>query len=223
VSYTPGANPLRDLAGNQAAGFSNSPVINQTPNTNAPGAPVEDETVFWSMSGNPGVFEQATESGSQLFNVRYVRSNEVLLNLRTSATEVSYSVDGMTWLPFEPVQPTRVINLPEWEGLKTVYARLKDGATYLVRFVLDKTAPLVRASWLGGATVTDENGRATMLLDVSDNLCPNQDLEVFVNGQKRNYAREIPLTFSGSGAQSVSVQVKDKAGNIGSAVLDIIN
>ena len=36
VSYSPGANPIRDAAGNGAIGLSNEPVANETPDTTAP-------------------------------------------------------------------------------------------------------------------------------------------------------------------------------------------
>ena len=36
VSYTPGTNPIRDVAGNQAEGLSREPVTNETPDTTSP-------------------------------------------------------------------------------------------------------------------------------------------------------------------------------------------
>ena len=51
VSYTPGANRIRDLAGNQAEGLSQEPVANDTPDTTAP------VVSSLAISSNPG-FDQ---------------------------------------------------------------------------------------------------------------------------------------------------------------------
>ncbi len=48
VSYTPGMNPLRDVAGNQAEGLSREPVTNQTPDTTPP------EVESLEITSNPG-------------------------------------------------------------------------------------------------------------------------------------------------------------------------
>ncbi len=48
VSYTPGANPIRDVAGNQAEGLSQEPVANDTPDTTPP------EVSSLTISSNPG-------------------------------------------------------------------------------------------------------------------------------------------------------------------------
>ena len=48
VSYTPGANPIRDVPGNQAEGLSREPVTNETPDTTPP------EVSSLAISSNPG-------------------------------------------------------------------------------------------------------------------------------------------------------------------------
>ena len=48
VSYTPGTNPIRDVAGNEAEALSRVPVNNETPDTTAPGV------ISLAISSNPG-------------------------------------------------------------------------------------------------------------------------------------------------------------------------
>ena len=48
VSYTPGTNPIRDVAGNQAVALSREPVTNETPDTTSP------EVSSLAISSNPG-------------------------------------------------------------------------------------------------------------------------------------------------------------------------
>ena len=48
VSYTPGTNPIRDVAGNEAEALSRVPVSNETPDTTAP------EVIRLAISSNPG-------------------------------------------------------------------------------------------------------------------------------------------------------------------------
>jgi hypothetical protein len=120
----------------------------------------------------------------------------------------------MRWLPAEPALPEKVFSLPDWEGHKTVYARLPDGSVYVVHFVLDRTPPEVQAGWLGGATVAP-GGQATLVLDARDNFTRQQDLQVSLDGGAtwRAYASQIPVTLGGSGYRTVVLVVKDQAGN----------
>ncbi len=210
---------VKDKAGN--IGQGSTLVIDD----NIIGDTEENYSIFWSTTGNSGLFAYpgADGEGQQNLRVHYVRGTEVMLHLDTNLTAVSYSVDGKEWLPFETVQPTRKLNLPEGEGLKTVYARLKGGKVYVVRFVVDLTPPSINASWLGGATVTDESGRATLLLNITDNLCRMEDLELYINDERKTYQREVPLQFTGSGAKSVLIKAVDKAHNTATKVIDIIN
>lgn len=49
IKYTPGANPIQDLAGNQAAGFAGQPVVNNTSETGDTVAPALDRTVATNL------------------------------------------------------------------------------------------------------------------------------------------------------------------------------
>ena len=59
VSYTPGTNPIRDVAGNEAEALSRVPVSNETPDTTAPGV------ISLAISSNPGS-DQAYAAGDEI-------------------------------------------------------------------------------------------------------------------------------------------------------------
>lgn len=208
---------VKDTAGN--VGMAYASIILQTANQ---GSPWENLNVFYSASGTQGT---VTINGKN-YNVYFVKASEVVLKLNApGVTTVQYSLDGMRWLPPESVSPEKVISLPDWDGLKTVYVLLPNGSSYLCRFYLDKTPPELEASWLGGATVTN-NGRATLVLNASDNASDVSALQVRVPGYYDSwqpFTQQLPLTFSGAGAKAVTVHVRDQAGNIASKTLSILN
>ena len=70
VSYTPGTNPIRDVAGNAAEGLSREPVTNDTPDTTAP--TVES----LAITSNPGSDQT------------YVAGDEIEVTVRFSETVV---------------------------------------------------------------------------------------------------------------------------------------
>ena len=59
VSYTPGMNPIRDVAGNQAEGLSQVRVTNETPDTTPP------EVESLAVSSNPGS-DQTYAAGDEI-------------------------------------------------------------------------------------------------------------------------------------------------------------
>ena len=203
----------KDAAGNTAS--ASAEIVLQTASSSV----LEDPAVFSSPSGVPGT---AVVNGQQV-SVRYVTGSAVVLRLNApGAAYVEYSMDNARWLPREPAVPERVISLPDWEGLKDVYARLPDGRVYLVRFIIDRTPPEVQAGWLGGATVAP-GGQATLVLDARDNFTRQQDLQVSLDGGAtwRAYAPQIPVSLGGSGYRTVVLVVRDQAGNLVQRTLGI--
>lgn len=206
---------VRDAAGNVGLGYGRINLVSTA------GTVQVSNGVFWSDSGAAGtVYASGIPVGA-----RFVTSPEVTVKLNTpGVSSVQYSLDNVRWLAPEPVTPQKVMSLPDWDGIKTVYAKLSNGVTYAVRIVLDRTPPVVSASWLGGATITNA-GSATILLIASDNLSRAQDLQYSTDGGTtwRPYAQQIPVTFSGAGYKTVTLQVRDQAGNVTSVTLGIFN
>ena len=71
LSYTPGANPIRDAAGNQAEGLSRAPVRNETPDTTAP------EVSSLAVSSNPGADQTYAAEDEIEVRVRFSETVEV--------------------------------------------------------------------------------------------------------------------------------------------------
>ena len=69
VSYTPGMNPLRDVAGNQAEGLSREPATNETPDTTPP------EVESLGITSNPG--SDQTYAATDLIEVTVTFSETV--------------------------------------------------------------------------------------------------------------------------------------------------
>lgn len=177
--------------------------------------------VFWSDSGNGGMAYFAGQPYPVV--ARFVTGTQVVLRLNAPGISyVQYSLDGMRWLPVEPALPQKIFSLPDWEGHKTVYARLPDGTVYVVHFILDRTPPEIQAGWLGGATVAP-GGQAVLVIDARDNFTRQQDLQVSLDGGAtwRVYASQIAVSLGGSGYRTVVLVVKDLAGNVVQKTLGI--
>lgn len=190
-----------------------------------------------SLSPASGIPGTVTIGGSSV-STRFVNNTRVVLNLQpTSADRVQYSLDGITWSPWERLTGTvsKQLTVSPGDGQKTIY--VKWGNSYggespvqSVEFTLDMTPPRLEASWLGGATVT-KNGQATLVLDAVDNISGRTGLTAKIvvgttSPVTYNYSsvpRTVTLSFSGSGAQVVTVYVYDQAGNEASKTLTIFN
>lgn len=205
---------VKDTSGNVGTAYAS--IVLQATN---PGVQT-DAAVFSSTSGVPG---RIVLNGRET-DVRFIKGAEVVLTLNApGASWVQYSLDNVRWTQPEPVQPTKMMALPDWEGTKTVYARLSDGRTYSLTFVIDRTPPTIQASWKGGATATT-TGSATAVLAATDNFTPEDQLEVSTDGTNwQPFASEVVVNLPQSGYNLVTILVRDKAGNVTKQVLGIWN
>ena len=85
VSYTPGTNPIRDVAGNEAEALSRVPVSNETPDTTAP------RVISLAISSNPGS-DQAYAAGDEI-EVTVTFSETVVVD-RDAAVEAESGEPG---------------------------------------------------------------------------------------------------------------------------------
>ncbi|MHB8927067.1 MAG: fibronectin type III domain-containing protein [Bacillota bacterium] len=184
------------------------------------GSVLQSSGVFWSDSGTGGT---AYPSG-QAVQARFITGSQVTLRLNApGASQVRWGFDNVRWLPPEPAAD-KVMSLPDWEGYKTVYAKLSTGTTYSVTFVLDRTGPTVDARWLGDATVTNA-GTAVILLTATDNFTRQQDLQYSIDGGAtwHPYAAQVTVTFSGTGYKTETIMVRDQAANVAVRTIGIFN
>lgn len=207
---------VKDVSGNIGTAYSKIML-----KTTGGGTTQDNSGVFYSTTGNPG----SIVIDSKTVSVRFIKGSEVELHLNVpGVTEVRYSLDNVKWLPTEPAADTKVMTLPDWEGFKTVYVKLPDETTYAVKFVIDRTAPKLEAQWYGNASVAN-NGSAVIIVDVSDNFTPQDQLEYSLDKGRtwKPYSDKISIGFTDTGYVSVTLMVRDKAGNIATKTLGIFN
>lgn len=182
--------------------------------------PVTNTPAFFAATGSQGQFD----TGSGAVAVQFVRVRELEVRWAdvTGAGTVRYGFDQAGYGGWETFAPARTIALPPQQGIQTLYAQLDDGRVFAVRFLMDTVPPTVSAAWQGGASVTGPGGAAVLVLHAQDNVTRAEDLQVSVNaGPWTSYQPQIPLTLPGSGTQTVTVTVRDPAGNTASALLDM--
>lgn len=192
-----------------------------------------------TLDGGGGIASSTGVAGTVTLNgqgipTRFTNSATVDVQTLRDDPFVRFSFDGVTWGEWWSNVKGMVVavTLPAGDGQKAVYAQYKalSGATsqvYGLGFTLDTQAPVVAASWLGNASVT-AGGKATLVLSASDNLSPPDALQVrvVVNGAAgpwQPFSDAVPVTFTRSGVNLVTVQVRDQAGNVASRSLSIYN
>ncbi|MHB1421379.1 MAG: hypothetical protein ACYCX4_17660, partial [Bacillota bacterium] len=201
---------VKDASGNVGTGYDQ--IALQTTNT----APINGATgnKFVSTSGNSGT----AVVGGQTINVKYTQGTGVSLNLdpALNPSYVQYSMDNLRWLPAESYVSSKVFTLPDYEGFKTIFVRLPDGTTYSQTFVVDRTPPKIdEAVWKNGASATTST-TAYMEITATDNYTPDTELQVSTNKTTWSaFNGEVAVTLSSTpGYQTVTVYIKDDAGNI---------
>ncbi len=157
-------------------------------------------------------------------NTCFVNARKVEMILNPAQTgSMRFSLDGLSWSEPEAALGAKTFSLPDVDGQHTVYVRFGDGQTYIQEFTLDRTPPVVEASWLGGATVTN-NKSATLILNSKDNVSRQEDLQYSVNGGAWTaFSQKVTVNVTGTGYQTVTVMVRDQARNIAREVLSIYN
>jgi len=181
---------------------------------------------------NPAVVSASVGSSGQYntgtgtVQVQYVRLTDMTIQLDPASLPgvqtVRYGFDPNRYGQWEPLQSTKSLNLPNVEGIQTLYVQTDTGQQFQLKILLDRTAPDVQVSWGGGATMTRAGGQATLVVDAFDNLSRNEDLQVSINsGTYVAWSNEISVTLTGTGLKNVTVRVKDPAGNVTTKTLSI--
>jgi hypothetical protein len=80
-------------------------------------------------------------------------------DVETGATQMQFSDDNMSWSGWEAYNWTKVYTLSSGNGVKTVYAKLKDAAgnesaSFSATITLDMIAPVITLDWYNGTTPT---------------------------------------------------------------------
>ncbi len=168
---------------------------------------------------------------------KYTNSNEVILKLQVEdlgfgVSEMSFSTDGSEWSSWELFNSTRVFELPEIDGEKIVYLRVRDfagniGESMQDTIVLDTTPPKNLAIEI------NEGAIYTNSLSVNLNLCATDALSGLsemsfsndcINWQPWENFRNTRLISIpiGEGEKNVYFRAIDNADNIAEPVFDSI-
>lgn len=200
-------------------------------------------STYATISYDSSVTSLATGGGTPctLDGVMATCTNNPIVSASFSVPAGSVSMetsrDNASWSqPRDAAASVQVI-LPSGDGLKAVFARYfnqdnvatPEGPDY---FVLDTTPPVIQSvSWLNNAAVTAVTAAgnlATLVVQASDDLLPVSALEVTVGGAASWSGElpsngQIPLTLAGSGYVTVTVTIRDQAGNSASTQIGIMN
>ena len=146
-------------------------------------------------------------------------------------TMMSATHDGMSWSPWLPYAPTMDITLQlgsaNTVGVKFEYQDDSQSSIYTIPVLPLVKPPTVTASWQGGATATT-TGSMTAVISVGDSALPATNLQYSVDGGTTwaavpSATFSATVTLSATGTNTVTVQVRDPAGNIGSTTLTAWN
>ncbi|QGP93394.1 hypothetical protein MGLY_28020 [Neomoorella glycerini] len=183
-------------------------------------------TIGYSTSVISGNVTPATGTAG-LFNglqAQFTNTPAVTLNLNyPGATQMRFSLDGVTWSPWEPYAATKQITLPKGDGLTTVSVQTQDAYGSIsipvhVNFVLDTTPPVItRFRGYNGATATITNS-VSLEVVAYDNLPGTLKYSMSINGGTWGPWGDLNVNMISYGGlagmvNNITIKVKDLAGN----------
>jgi len=147
-----------------------------------------------------------------------------LLNSIYEELKISFSLDKMTWTPWESFTTTKQFTLPEGDGEKIVYCKVLDnlnnsGKAYDT-IILDITPPYALSILINdGLTITNSTN-VTLKLYALDNTSGLDQMAFSTDGKTWgewiDFSNLKLFTLpSGDGDKIIYFKVKDSAGNIG--------
>ena len=183
-------------------------------------------------NGSSGALTIPSASGTITLGgqtVAVVGSGEAALQFAPTGTPTSVRVshDGAAWSPWLPYVDTMPVGLTLGEvnpvSAQFEFSDASVSPIYTLQVLPLTTPPTLTASWQGGATATT-TGSMTAVLNVSDPAIPLSDLEYSVDGGNTwvavlnaSFTAVVPL--SASGDNTVTIEVRDPAGNVSSTTL----
>ncbi|GAA0319627.1 hypothetical protein GCM10008967_07700 [Bacillus carboniphilus] len=162
-------------------------------------------------------------NGATITNNEQVElSYEATDNLNGNVT-IQFSDDGDNWSTAQTVNGTGTYDwtLPLGDGTKTVHLKIQDEAgnfiTQTAQITLDQTNPTAAVS-INGETEATSSPNVTLSISGTD---ANPPLEMRIAATENNWSEWEPFSSekevtlpAGDGDKTVSVQIKDAAGNI---------
>jgi hypothetical protein len=161
-------------------------------------------------------------------NAKYTRNSEVQLDLEafdkySGIDLMSFSFDGDDWTEWESFKKTYSLNLPNIEGEKTIYFRVKDKAGNIAEtsdtIILDTAPPFSLSILINGGADETDNLIVTLDLRAFDNTSGVDQMAFTTNGlswtEWESFSEKKSFTLpSGEGYKMIYFIVSDHAGNV---------
>jgi hypothetical protein len=163
----------------------------------------------------------------------YTRANVVNLSLyafdQTSGlSKMTFSLDKVKWLPWEPYSSIKIFSVPLGSGEKTVYFKVMDNAnnTALEVFdsiIFDSNAPYSSSIFINMGALETNSTIVDLYLSAYDDFAGIDKISFSFDGESwTNWepfiTEKLFILPAGDGEKTVHFRVKDKAGNIAKPV-----
>jgi len=164
---------------------------------------------------------------------KYTESEQVKLVLKaidmdSGISEMTYSLDGINWQPWEDFKDTKHISLTPGDGKKIVYFKANDKVGNIAEpvaesIILDTTPPYSLSIVINNGAPETNSTNVNLKLNAIDNTSGVSQVSFSTDGstwsawEPFNY--ESSFTFPpNNGAKTVFFRAQDNAGNIGKPV-----
>ena len=156
--------------------------------------------------------------GSAYTNATSVTLTLSAIDATSGVSQMQFSNDGITWMPWEAIATSKAWTLPPGDGTKTVYVQFKDWAglvsLYSGTIILDTTSPTIIITSPGDGTEI-RSSSPTIEWDGTDATSGIDHYEIRLDdGSWINVGKDAIYTFAGVGDGSHTVKIKafDKVG-----------
>ncbi len=198
-------------------------------------------------SGNSFIYDNvppkglfiSLENGRKLTNIPFVKVKLKFEETQrrssiydTCIYEMSFSLNGNSWTSWEPFANQTTIVLPEGDGNKRVYFRVRDSAGNVAEpvfdsIILDTTAPQNLIISINNDAIYSNSMEVNLKLTASDLTSGLNNMSFSVDGviwsSWEPFATEKFFTLlSGNGEKTIYFRIDDKAGNTAEPVMDSI-
>ncbi len=164
---------------------------------------------------------------------KYTRSNQVKLGLKaidtgTGVSELTYSLDGTYWQPWEDFKDIKYINLTPDDGKKNVYFKANDKVGNIAgpvddSIILDTTPPYSLSIVINNGAPETNSTTVNLKLNAMDNTSGVSQISFSTDGSTwtlwETFKHESSITLpTKNGEKTVFFRAKDNAGNVAKPV-----
>jgi hypothetical protein len=197
---------VKDTAGHESSTASYATTLDQTP------------PIIKSVSINGGA--PYTNSQSVMFNL-------LAEDALAGVSEVGFSIDGANW-SWQEYSQEKSFDLPAGDGVKIVYVKVRDRAgnesdTISSGITLDTVPPTALGIKINGGASSTNSTSVTLALSADDDGSGVAKMQFSIDGSSwtswETYSALKSFTLpAGDGEKTIYFRVRDKAGNLSSAI-----